>query len=125
MKEKMVASSIRPIAKVAEARARKSRQIKSKPASAKKKAQALASSSEMSDSMKLKQISKALRSDEEKKGASKHFVVSSKGSRGVKGATMVDKRLKSDKRLMERSQKTRKGGKKRGLTGSKQRRDHS
>jgi AdoMet-dependent rRNA methyltransferase SPB1 len=117
--------STRPIAKVAEARARKNRKVKSKLATAKKKAQAVASSSEMSESMKLKQISKALRSDEAKKGASKQYVISKKGSKGVKGATMVDKRLKSDKRSMERKQKTRKGGKKGGLTGSKRRRDHS
>jgi hypothetical protein len=97
MREKMDALSARPIATDAEARARKNRKMKSELASAKKKAQALASSLGMSDSMKLKQIRKALRSDEAKKGGSKQHVISNKGSKGVKGANMVDKRLKSDK----------------------------
>jgi AdoMet-dependent rRNA methyltransferase SPB1 len=123
MKDKMVALSTRPIAKVAEARARKSRKAKLKLASAKKKAQALAGSSEMSESMKLKQISKALRSADGKKGG-KELILSKKGKKGVKGAVMVDKREKNDKRSMERSQKKRKSGKKGGLTGSKKRRHH-
>merc|ERR1712195_470632 len=76
MKEKMFALSVRPIAKVAEARARKNRKAKLKLAAAKKKAQSVANSSEMSESMKLKSISKALRSDD--KGG-KNYVVSKKG----------------------------------------------
>lgn len=124
MKEKMVALSTKPIAKVAEARARKNRKAKLKLASAKKKAQALAGSSEMSESMKLKQISKALRSADGKSGG-KESIVSKKGKKGVKGAVMVDKRMKNDKRSMERAQKKRKNGKKGGLTGSKRRRHHA
>ena len=53
------------------------------------------------ETMKLKQISKALRSDD--KGGGKEYVVAKKGRKGVKGATMVDKRMKNDKRSMERS----------------------
>eukprot|EP00974_Lingulodinium_polyedra_P113585 10997349-Lingulodinium_polyedra.AAC.1 len=51
----------KPIAKVAEARARKSKMAKNKLAAAKKKAEAVANSSEMSEAMKLKAISKAMR----------------------------------------------------------------
>jgi hypothetical protein len=43
----------------------------------------------------------------------------------VKGAKMVDKRLKTDKRSMDRATKKKKNGKKGGLTGSKRRRHHS
>lgn len=124
MKEKMAVLSTKPIAKVAEARARKSRKAKQKLAAAKKKAQAVAGSSDISEAMKLKQISKALRSDEGNRG-SKQYIVSKKGKKGVKGAVMVDKRLRSDKKSMDRAQKKRKGGKKGGLTGTKKRRQHS
>jgi AdoMet-dependent rRNA methyltransferase SPB1 len=125
MKEKMIALSTKPIAKVAEARARKNRKAKLKLAAAKKKAQAVANSSEMSEAMKLKSISKALRSDD-RKGSGKSYVVSKKGQgkKGVKGSVMVDKRMKNDKRGMERAAKKRKNGKKGGLTGSKRRRNH-
>ena len=125
MKEKMVALSTKPIAKVAEARARKNRKAKLRLAAARKKAQAVANSSEMSEAMKLKTISKALRSDD-KKGSGKQYIVSKKGQgkKGVKGGVMVDKRMKNDKRGMERAAKKRKHGKKGGLTGSKRRRHH-
>ncbi len=126
MKEKMVALSTKPIAKVAEARARKNRKAKLKLAAAKKKAQAVANSSEMSEAMKLKSISKALRSNDNKTSR-KQYVVAKKGqgNKGVKGGLMVDKRLKNDKRGMERAAKKRKNGKKGGMTGSKRRRHHN
>lgn len=124
MKEKQAALSVRPIAKVAEARARKNRKAQLKLSAAKKKAQALAGSSEMSESMKLKQISKALRSSDGKKGG-KEYMVAKKGRKGVKGTISVDKRMKNDKRAMDRAQKKKKGGKKGGLVGSKRRRQHS
>lgn len=125
MKEKMLALSTKPIAKVAEARARKSRNAQSKLAAAKKKAQLVANSSEMSESMKLKSISKALRGADSKRPG-KTYVVAKKGggTKGGKGLQVVDKRLKNDKRSMERSSKTKKNGKKGGMTGGKQRRHH-
>ena len=81
----------------------------------------------MSEAMKLKSISKALRSSDKNGAGKKEYVVAKKGlgNRGVRGATMVDKRMKNDKRAMERAGKKRKGGKKGGLTGSKRRRHHS
>ena len=125
MKERQLALSVKPIAKVAEARARKNKKAKLKLAAAKKKAQAVANSSEMSEAMKLKAISKALRS-EEGKNSGKKYVVAKKGRgmKGMKGTKVVDKRMKSDKRAMERAASKKKNGKKGGLTGSKRRRHH-
>ena len=124
MKEKMLALSSKPIAKVAEARARKNK-LKLKLAGAKKKAQAVANSTEMSEAMKLKSISKALRNSDGKNG--KEYMVAKKGGgkQGVKGKKMVDKRMKNDKRGMDRASKKQKGAKRGGLTGSKKRRHHS
>lgn len=126
MKEKFLALTTRPIAKVAEARARKNKRAKAKISAAKKKAEAVASSNEMSEAQKLKAISKAMRR-EDSKGASKTYVVSKKGggTKGGKGIKLVDKRMKNDKRSMDRAEKKRKNGKKGGLTGSKRRRNHS
>ena len=127
MKERQLALSVRPIAKVAEARARKNKKAKLKLAAAKKKAQAVANSSEMSEAMKLKAISKALRS-EDGKSSGKKYVVAKKGrgagAGGMKGTKVVDKRLKSDKRAMDRASSKKKHGKKGGMTGSKRRRHH-
>jgi AdoMet-dependent rRNA methyltransferase SPB1 len=131
MKEKMMALSAKPIAKVAEARARKSRRAKMKLAAAKKQAEAVANSNDMSEAMKLKAISKALTSGKNvgsnKKGAGKKYVVAKKGRGnigGVKGAKVVDKRMKKEKRATDRIEKTKKKGKQNGLTGSKKRRNH-
>jgi AdoMet-dependent rRNA methyltransferase SPB1 len=123
MKEKMMVLSAKPIAKVAEARARKSKRAKAKLQSAKKQAEAVANSSEMSEAMKLKAISKALRG-QDSKNAEKSYVVSKKGRgiKGGKGIALVDKRLKSDKRSMKRTDKKRKSGKQGGMVGSKKRR---
>ena len=124
MKEKMMALSAKPIAKVAEARARKNRMAKAKLAAAKKKAAAVAGSSEMSETMKLKAISKALqKGGDNSKRPGKQYVVAKKGvaKQGGKGIKVVDKRMKNDKRSMDRAKK---GGKRGGLTGSKKRRHH-
>ena len=126
MKEKMMALSSKPIAKVAEARARKSKRARVKLAAAKKQAEAVANSSEMSEAMKLKAISKALQGQDSKRPG-KTYVVAKKGrgGKGVKGAKVVDKRLKADKKAMGRIEKKRKKGKQNGLVGSKRRRNHS
>lgn len=126
MKEKMMALAARPIQKVAEARARKNKRAQNKLAAAKQKAEAVANSSEMSDSMKLKAISKALRGQENKRPG-KTYVVAKKGrggNTGGKGVKLVDKRMKSDKRAMERIDKKKRKGKQNGLVGSKKRRHH-
>jgi AdoMet-dependent rRNA methyltransferase SPB1 len=125
MKEKMMALSAKPIAKVAEARARKSKRAKTKLAAAKKQAEAVANSTEMSESMKLKAISKALQGQDNKRPGKKYVVAKKgRGNVGVKGAKLVDKRLKSDKRSMDRVERKRKKGKQNGLVGSKKRRNH-
>ncbi len=125
MKERFMSLATRPIAKVAEARARKNKRAKLKLSAAKKKAEAVANSSEMSEAMKLKAISKAMRGHDASKPG-KTYVVSKKGggTRGGKGVKLVDKRMISDKRSMDRADKKRKNGKKGGLTGSKRRRHH-
>lgn len=125
MKEKFQSLATRPIAKVAEARARKSKRARDKLAAAKKKAETVANSSEMSEAMKLKAISKAMRGHDSSKPG-KTYVLSKKGggTKGGKGIKLVDKRMRSDKRSMERADKKRKHGKKGGLTGSKKRRNH-
>lgn len=124
IKAKQIALSEKPIKKVAEARARKSKRAKMKLVAAKKKAELVANNSDMSETMKLKAISKALRQQDAKK-PSKTYVIAKKGrSMGAKGVKLVDKRLKSDKKSMERSQKKRKNGKQNKLVGSKKRRNH-
>ena len=125
MKEKFLSLATRPIAKVAEARARKNKRARTKLAAAKKKAEAVANSSDMSEAMKLKAISKAMRGQDAKRPG-KTYVVSKKGggTKGGKGIKLVDKRMKNDQRSMDRATKKRKNGKKGGLTGSKKRRHH-
>merc|ERR1712071_525316 len=114
---------MKPIAKVAEARARKSRQVKSRLSAAKKKAEAVGNSEEMSEAGKLRAISKAMRGQDAKR-PSKTYVVSKKNgsTKGAKGVKLVDRRMRQDKRSMERSAKKKKGGKQGGMTGSKKRR---
>ena len=110
MKEKQMALAAKPIAKVAEARARKTRRAQAKLAAAKKQAESIANSSELSESMKLKAISKALRGQASKRPG-KTYVVAKKGRGGKiggKNVKVVDKRMKSDKRGLERAEK-RKG----------------
>jgi len=125
MKEKFINLSTRPIAKVAEARARKNKRARTKLAAAKKKAEAVANSSEMSEAMKLKAISKAMRGQDATRPG-KTYVVSKRGggTKGGKGIKLVDKRMKNDKRSMDRATKKRKKGKSGGLTGGKKRRHH-
>jgi len=125
LKDKQMAMSVRPIAKVAEARARKSKRAKTKLQAAKKKAEAVANSSELSDTMKLKAISKAMRG-QDTKNPSKTYVIAKKGRNlGAKGVKLVDKRLKNDKRAMDRKTTKSKKGKQNGLVGGKKRRNHS
>ncbi|KAL9181616.1 hypothetical protein ACHAXT_010421 [Thalassiosira profunda] len=125
MQAKFIHMATKPIAKVAEARARKNKMAKTKLAAAKKKAEAVANSSEMSEAMKLKAVSKAMRGKEAKRPG-KTYVVSKKGggSKGGKGIKLVDKREKNDKRALERIGKRKKNGKKGALTGGKRRRHH-
>jgi len=124
MKEKFLNLSTRPIAKVAEARARKNKRARTKLAAAKKKAEAVANSSEMSEAMKLKAISKAMRGQDAKRPGKTYIVSKKGGTKGARGVKLVDKRMKNDKRAMDRATKKRVGGKQGGLSGSKRRRNH-
>jgi len=123
MKAKFIALSEKPIKKVAEARARKSKRANAALKAAKAAASAVAGNSDMSEAQKLKAISKAMKG--KSVGApSKSYVVAKKGAgkQGGKGIKLDDKREKSDKRGLKRAQQK---GKKGGLTGSKRRRHHS
>ncbi|GMI13933.1 hypothetical protein TrVE_jg908 [Triparma verrucosa] len=124
MKDRFMTMAAKPIAKVAEARARKSKRANLALKAAKKKAEQVAQSSEMSETQKLKAISKAMKGRQGGEGSGKTYVVAKKngGKQGGKGVKLVDKRLKSDKRGMDRAKKK---GKKGGLTGGKRRRHHS
>jgi AdoMet-dependent rRNA methyltransferase SPB1 len=95
MKEKMLALSTKPIAKVAEARARKNKRAKNKMETTKKKAEAVANSSEISETMKLKAISKAMRGQCAKTPGKTHVVSFWEEERGVK---FVDKQMRNDKK---------------------------
>jgi len=109
MKEKVMALAVRPIAKVAEARARKSKRARLKLTAAKKKAEAVAANSDMSETMKLKAISKAMRGQDSQRSGSKKYAVAKKGVQGSKGVKTLDKRMKSDKRGLERAEKRKNG----------------
>lgn len=124
MKARFVALSTKPIKKVAEARARKTKRAKQKLTAAKKKAETVANNPDMSEATKLKAISKAMRGQDSSR-PSKTYVVAKKGNaKGGKGIKLVDSRMKNDKRSMDRSTKKKKHGKKGGLTGSKRRKNH-
>lgn len=125
MKERYMQLATKPIQKVAEARARKNKRARARLVAAKKKAEAVANSSEMTEAMKLKAISKAMRGTDAKRPGKTYMVSKKNGStKGKKGVKLVDKRMKNDRRSMDRSTKKRKAGKKGGLTGSKRRRHH-
>mmetsp|Transcript_5085 Transcript_5085/g.5667 ORF Transcript_5085/g.5667 Transcript_5085/m.5667 type:complete len:113 (+) Transcript_5085:1-339(+) len=104
-----MALAVRPIAKVAEARARKSKRARLKLTAAKKKAEAVAANSDMSETMKLKAISKAMRGQDSQRSGSKKYAVAKKGVQGSKGVKTLDKRMKSDKRGLERAEKRKNG----------------
>ena len=113
MKARYIAMSTKPIKKVAEARARKSKRAKQKLSAAKKKAETVAQNPDMSEAMKLKAISKAMRGGDANSKAGKKLVVAKKNGtvRPGKGMKMVDKRQKSDMRGMKRAA-DKKSGKK-------------
>merc|ERR1719218_186772 len=106
----------KPIAKVAEARARKKRHAALKLKAAKKKAEALANEEDMSERQKLKAIEKAMKAGAKKvERPGKTYVVAKAADKGRKrrGAgmvTLVDKRLKCDKRSMKRAEKKKTSG---------------
>jgi AdoMet-dependent rRNA methyltransferase SPB1 len=111
MKEKYMSLSAKPIKKVVEARARKSKRASTALKAAKAKAAAVANSADMSEAQKLKAISKALRG-KESAAPSKQYVVAKNGKgRGGKGIKLVDKRMKNDKRAEKRAASKKKGSK--------------
>ena len=121
MKERFMTLAAKPIAKVAEARARKSKRANTAIKAARKKAEAVAGSADMTEAQKLKAISSAMKAGQ-KEGyrQSKQYVVARKGAsnQGGKGIKLVDRRLKSDKRGTKRAAS---GKSKRGKVGGRAR----
>jgi len=129
MRERMMSLAEKPMKKVLQARARRNKRVKQKLSAAKKKAESIANS-EMTEALKLKAISKAMRGQEAKKPEKRYVVAkrasTAKGAGGAKGVKLVDKRMRSDKRGNERAEKRKKGkGVGGGYVGSKKRRHHS
>jgi hypothetical protein len=87
MREKMDALSARPIATDAEARARKNRKMKSELASAKKKAQALASSLGMSDSMISNKSGRRCAQTKQRREAANSMLFPTRAARASRGQT--------------------------------------
>jgi AdoMet-dependent rRNA methyltransferase SPB1 len=100
----------KPIKKVAEARARKKKKKVEQLIKAKRKAQAILDSNDISNFSKMKAVAKAYKGVKVKRPSKTYVVGSKKGQRGGYNVKFVDKRVKSDKRAMK---KAAKGGKKR------------
>ncbi|XP_051928699.1 pre-rRNA 2'-O-ribose RNA methyltransferase FTSJ3 [Hippocampus zosterae] len=122
-KQKWKEINARPIKKVAEAKARKKRRMLKKMEQAKKKAEAVVNTVDISEREKMAQ----LKSIYKKAGVGKEkrevtYVVAKKGAgrkvrrpAGVKGAfRVVDGRMKKDARGMQRKEQKAKGGKGKG-----------
>nr|XP_046248396.1 pre-rRNA 2'-O-ribose RNA methyltransferase FTSJ3 [Scatophagus argus] len=125
-KEKWKEIDARPIKRVAEAKARKKRRMLKKMEQAKKKAEAVVNTVDISEREKMAQ----LKSIYKKAGLGKEkrevtYVVSKRGAGkkvrrppGVKGAfKVVDSRMKKDMRGMQRKEQRAKGGKGKGGKG--------
>ena len=85
MREKFKSLASKPIAKVAEARARKRQRAASKLKAAKKKAELIADNPEMSERQKLKAITGAMNGSRQAEKPNKVYVVT-RNSRGLKSA---------------------------------------
>ncbi|XP_059197219.1 pre-rRNA 2'-O-ribose RNA methyltransferase FTSJ3 [Centropristis striata] len=125
-KQKWKEIDARPIKRVAEAKARKKRRMLKKMEQAKKKAEAVVNTVDISEREKMAQ----LKSIYKKAGLGKEkrevtYVVSKKGAgkkvrrpAGIKGAfKVVDGRMKKDMRGMQRKEQHSKGGKGKGGKG--------
>ncbi|KAM9358506.1 pre-rRNA 2'-O-ribose RNA methyltransferase FTSJ3 [Symphorus nematophorus] len=128
-KQKWKEIDARPIKRVAEAKARKKRRMLKKMEQAKKKAEAVVNTVDISEREKMAQ----LKSIYKKAGLGKEkrevtYVVTKKGAGkkvrrppGVKGAfKVVDSRMKKDMRGMQRKEQRAKGGKGKGGKGKGQ-----
>ncbi|XP_034035806.1 pre-rRNA 2'-O-ribose RNA methyltransferase FTSJ3 [Thalassophryne amazonica] len=122
-KQKWKEINARPIKRIAEAKARKKRRMLKKMEQAKKKAEAVVNTVDISEKEKmaqLKNIYKKARLGKEKREVT--YVVAKKGAgkkvrrpAGVKGVfKVVDGRMKKDARGLQRKEQHAKGGKRKG-----------
>lgn len=118
IKSRFQLTGTKDIKKVAEARARKKRRLQSKLKAAKKKANALAENSELSDRQKIKAIASAMKVTKDSSKSNKTFVVTRKTGAGSVGTTsgdgkgrfkFVDKRMRKDVKNAKNKAKREKG----------------
>lgn len=113
IKNRFQITNTKEIKKVAEARARKRKRAVTQLKSAKKKANAMAESSELSGREKVKAIAKAMKGTSKTNKPSKVYVVTRKtggASSGTKGSgsgplKFVDKRMKKEARAVRAKKK--------------------
>jgi AdoMet-dependent rRNA methyltransferase SPB1 len=121
----------RPVARVAEARARKRRRVEIKMQKAKKQAENVMESEELQGHSRTKALARIYRGQEQRKPKTTHVVTSSSGNHGNKlgkarrgggPVRMVDSRLKKDAKAMKRVAKARGKPSSRGRSSSRGRR---
>merc|ERR1712232_1394166 len=108
---RMMSLAEKPMKKVLQARARRNKRVKQKLSAAKKKAESIANS-EMTEALKLKAISKAMRGQEAKKPEKRYVVAkrasTAKGAGGAKGVKLVIKGCEVIREEMKELKKGRK-----------------
>lgn len=119
VRERFREIAARPVAKVAEARARKRMQVEKKAAKLKRQAEGLQDSEEVQGRSRQRALQRLYKGTEIRKPASVYVVSSSGGSHGTaqakakrKGSkvTVVDPRLKKDRRAAKRAKVKALGG---------------
>jgi AdoMet-dependent rRNA methyltransferase SPB1 len=127
MKEKLKLINARPIQKVAEAKARRKKRALKKLASATKQATKFVDDPDMSAKAKMKAIEKVMKQGNKKVKVNKSLVIGTKGGgrkkteqkagKGAAKSVVVDRRMKTDKRGLQKASRIAKGVKKKGKRG--------
>ena len=109
-REALRAVSARPMRKVAEAKARKAKRLNERLSKARQKAEAIAASEDGSASAKVREIERLYK---DARGRGRGKKKPSRSDQYKKKGPHLDKRMKKDKRGMERAAAKKKGGKRR------------
>jgi AdoMet-dependent rRNA methyltransferase SPB1 len=127
MKEKLKLINARPIQKVAEAKARRKKRALKKLASATRQATKFVDDPDMSAKAKMKAIEKVMKQGNKKVKVNKSLVIGTKGGgrkkteqkagKGAAKTVVVDRRMKTDKRGLQKAARVAKGIKKKGKRG--------